>query len=501
MADFSLANQRELDMLSKMGYKLTPATLANKITEGAWVPAPHLMFISTKIAGAIANAVSGGARKGKTGIIISVPPRHGKSELASVHTPTWFLENWPAKKLILCSYGADLSTDFSTRVRDTFIDPEMEQYLNTRLKKDARGASKFVTTKNGAMYAIGLGGTITGRGGHVFLLDDYIKNNIDAFSESQRETAWNWLISTAFSRREPGCIFIIIATRWHRDDIIGRLLQEFPSKFDYIRLPALAEEDDLLGREVGEALWPERYDENDLAEIRDLAGNYWWKAMYQQDPPASMNAAELGKMIHKIRPEEVPHPSQLKIVRAWDLAGTEGAGDYTAGPKLAWHKQTGAWYILDLPRKQYSPGKVEQLTRSTAQEDGPEIPIIIEQEPGSAGKSIAQHYKRTVLDGFSVEFEHPTGPIEARVAPFLGVIESGKVHMVAADWNNKLVDEIEAFPDGEHDDMLAALALAHKKIVKGQFGSVVWGSDRDAGRIWTPPTARKSVIKPSGVVW
>lgn len=494
MVDLTLANQRDLDILMKQGYKLTPATLAMKLTQGAWIPAKHLMYISTKVASAIAQ---GGGR-----LIISVPPRHGKSELVSVHTPTWALERWPNKKIILSSYGADLSTDFSTRVRDTFIDPEMEPYLNTRLKRDSRSASKFVTSQNGAMYAIGIGGTITGRGGHVFLLDDYIKNNIDAFSESQRETAWNWLISTAFSRREPGCTFIIIATRWHRDDIIGRLLDNFPGKFEYIRLPAVAEEEDPIGREVGEALWPERYDEDELQEIKDLSGNYWWKSMYQQDPPASMNAAELGKMIKIVREDDVPHPAQLKIVRGWDLAGTQGGGDYTAGPKLAYHKQTGKWYILDMQRHQYSAGRVEMLTQQTAAGDGLEVPIIIEQEPGSAGKSVAERYKKEVLKGYSVEFEHPTGPIEARVTPFLGVIESGKVHMVHADWNAKLLEEIEAFPDGNHDDQLAALALAYKKIFKSQYGSVVWGSDRGSSRIWTPPNTRsRRSNKPIGVVW
>lgn len=492
MSDLTLANQRDLDILMKQGYKLTPATLATKISLGAWVPARHLVYISTKVAAAIAK---GGGR-----LIISVPPRHGKSELVSVHTPIWTLERWPQKKIILSSYGSDLSTDFSIRVRDTFTDVEMEPYLNTRLKRDSRGASKFVTAKNGAMYAIGIGGAITGRGGNVFILDDYIKNNIDAFSETQRETTWNWLISTAFSRREPGCTFIIIATRWHRDDIIGRLIEHFPKKFEYIRLPAIAEEEDPLGRKVGEALWPERYDEEELQEIKDLSGTYWWNSLYQQDPPASMNAAELGKLIKIIREDEVPHASQLKIIRAWDLAGTQDGGDYTAGPKLAFHKQTGKWYILDMRRKQYSAGKVEMLTHQTAVADGVETSIIIEQEPGSAGKSVADRFKKEVLKGFAVEFEHPTGPIEARVTPFLGVIESGKVHMVVGAWNAPLLGEIEAFPNGKHDDQLAALALAYKKIFKSLHGSVIWGSDSH-NRVYAPSHVRRQKNKPVGVVW
>lgn len=493
MVDFTLANQQELDVLSKVGYKLSPATLAAKITQGGWVPAKHLLYLSTKIAAAIA--------KGNSRLIISVPPRHGKSELVSVNTPIWTLENWPNKKIILSSYGSDLSTDFSIRVRDTFTDPEMEAYLNTRLKKDARGASKFATTKDGVMYAIGIGGAITGRGGHVFILDDYIKNNIDAFSESQRETAWNWLISTAFTRREPGCSFIIIATRWHRDDIIGRILEEYPSLFEYIRLPAIAEEEDPLGREVDEALWPERIPYDELMEIKSIVGNYWWKSLYQQDPPASINAAELGQQIKIVREDEVPHVSQLKIVRAWDLAGTEGDGDWTSGPKLAYHKKTKKWYILDMKRKQYSSGRVEQLVRGTAEEDTPDVPVIIEQEPGSAGKGVIERYKHEILKGYNVTGDHPTGPIEARAMPFLGVIESGNVHMVAADWNAKLVDEIEAFPNGNHDDQISALSLAYKKIVKSQYGSVVWGSESSTeGGIWTPShTGRK--FKPTGVIW
>lgn len=491
--DFTLANQQELDVLSKVGYKLSPATLAAKITQGGWVPAKHLLYLSTKIAAAIA--------RGNSRLIISVPPRHGKSELTSVHTPIWTLENWPSKKIVLSSYGSDLSTDFSTRVRDTFTDPEMEAYLNTRLKRDVRGASKFATTKNGYMYAIGIGGAITGRGGHLFLLDDYIKNNIDAFSESQRETAWNWLISTAFTRREPGCSFIIIATRWHRDDIIGRILEEFPSLFEYIRLPAVAEEDDPLGREEGEALWPERIPLEELMELKAIMGNYWWKSMFQQDPPASINAAELGEKLKIIHEDDVPHPSQLKIVRAWDLAGTEGDGDYTAGPKLAYHKKTKRWYILDMKRKQHSAGRVELLLQNTAQVDSTDIPIVIEQEPGSAGKGVIERYQREVLKGYNVTGDHPTGPIEARAMPFLGVVESGNVYMVKADWNQKLIDEIEAFPNGSNDDQISALSLAYKKIAKGQYGSPVWGEDKSSGgRIWTPSHSGRK-FKPTGAVW
>src|SRR5690554_903725 len=149
-------DQHQLQALLKEGYKLTSATLAHKITRGQWIPARHLLYISTEIATAI--------RKGGQFVIVSMPPRHGKSEFISVHTPVWFLEHWPDKYVGLASYGAELATEFSLKVRDHLLNEENFQYLSVRLRKEAKRVDNFKTTRGGGMLATGIGGSFTGRG-------------------------------------------------------------------------------------------------------------------------------------------------------------------------------------------------------------------------------------------------------------------------------------------------------------------------------------------------
>jgi len=462
----------DLQDLITNGWRLTPATCAHKITGGRWIPAKHLLHLSNIIAREI--------RKGGARILVSMPPRHGKSEFLSVHTSTWHLEEWPELFVMLLSYGLDLSTDFSFRVRNHFTHEDYSHLLTTRIVPDRMRVERFVTTAGGGMTAAGIGGVITGRGAHLMLIDDYIKNAEDALSKNQRDKTWEWFKSTAYTRLEPGGNMVITATRWDLDDLIGRCLSEMPNEnWIVIKLSAFAGKNDVLGRQVGEPLWPERYPVEELQKIKDALGTYWWEAMYQQNPLESMSDFQLGNMLKVIDIEDLPHPNNLKYVRSWDLASSEDKGDYTAGPKLAVHAKAGSdnIYILDMQHFREKPATTQDNIERTAMEDGNGVSIWMEQEPGSSGKTVIETYETKVLKGFSFRGEKPTGRIEVRAQPFLAAVERGNVFMVRAGWNEALRKEVNAFPMGDHDDQISALALGYHKLVRTKFKGVTWGRD------------------------
>lgn len=445
-------------------YKLTPATLAHKLNPN-WIPAKHLLYVSGKIASAI--------HKGNGRLIISAPPRHGKSELVTTNVPIWVLERFPDKEVILTSYGAELSTDFGRKVRD--IVTSNEALLDMRVRQDASKASNWSTTMGGSMRSIGLGGSITGRGADILIIDDYIKEVKEALSQAHHEYVWNWFVSTAMTRLEPGGTVIIIATRWHHNDLIGRILKHkgIAEGWDYIRLPAFAEENDVLGRTPGEPLFRSRYDVEALAERQITLGTYWFNAMYQQDPKDDNSKVADKSWLQTI--ETLEDPDNCRYARVWDLASTANGGDYTVGTLMAAHNKTEVTTIMNVVRKQLSPGAVESLIRATALADGYNTIIYIEQEPGSSGKLLFEYLKNTVLPEFTVMSVPASESKLVRSQPFLAACEAGKVVLLKGSWNELFLDEFDAFPDGSHDDQVDTTAMGYERLIRkrakaGTFG-------------------------------
>ena len=448
-----------------MGWRFSPATMAAHLSGGEWIAARHLQYISARI--------SNGIRKGRARIIVTMPPRHGKSELLSVNTPPWILELDPKNRVILASYGAELATEFGAKARDLVLEHQDE--FKFVLRNDARQKNRWVTDYRGGMVSTGVGGVITGRGANVLLIDDYIKNTAAALSETQRENDWQWFLSTALTRLEPGGSVIILATRWHHDDIIGRIFRHWPNRYEVINLPAFAEADDLLGREIGEPLWPERYTREDLEELEATLGSYWFSALFQQRPLPSMSGVVIGDMLQVCGPEDIPHYNHLKYCRSWDLAASVAKGDYTAGILMAKHVKHDRYYILDVKRFRKSPAGTEQEIKETTAGDGAGVRIRMEQEPGASGKSLIAHYKREVIPGYPFKGVPPSGPIEARASPFLAAVEDGQVKMVRAQWNQDFRDECNFFPDGEHDDQISSVSYAYNELEGGKFNLATWG--------------------------
>lgn len=494
--------------------RLTPATLAFHITRGLWQPANHLLYVASEIARALLE--------GNAHIIVSMPPRHGKSELLSVNTPIWALDMFPEDPIILATYGADLSKGFSRRVRDTILElggvdnkPSPAHILagrprlRTTVRSDAQLVTGWLTPQGGGMAAVGVGGPITGKGAKILLVDDYIKNTDEAESKTARDSMYDWFTSTAYTRLEPGGSVIILATRWHKDDLIGRLIEnqaEFKGLWKVIEIPAIAFNDgtkDLLGRAPGEALWPERYPLSRLMQIKAILGNYFWSAEYQQRPINRADAKFDSNLIEKVR--VLPLMQHTRNIRSWDLAGTESKkADWTVGTLISQDGPSKSTmtntYIRDVKRGKWAQNKLETVLRETALADGFDIPIIIEQEPGSSGKNYANHLKETVLKEFKVTVKAPQSDKWLKAQPFLAAVERGKVKIAVAGWNDDWISEFEDFPSGVWDDQVDSSSQGYNALNLSKNTTVAWGRQASRSDESTDPIVTESgIILPNGI--
>lgn len=402
-------------------------------------------------------------------LMLFLPPRHGKSETVTVRYSAWRLERNPETRIIIGAYNQFLANTFSRKIK---------RIVQARqpLAKDRVAVEQWETATGGGVRAVGVGGGITGMGGSLIVIDDPTKNRAEAESEVYREGVWNWYVDDLYTRREPGAKLLLIQTRWHHDDLAGRILaSDDGPNWTVVSLPAEAEEDDPLGRSLGAALCPERFDEKALAEIHTVLGSDYI-ALYQQRPTA--RGGDFFKRVWF--PIIDIAPVNGKCVRFWDLAATEAKQgkdpDWTAGAKLM--LKDGITYIADIQRTRATPQGVEYLIRQTAELDGKNVPIFMEQEPGNSGVSQIDYYRRNVLQGWPFYGTRATGSKEVRAAPLASQAEGGNVRLVRGAWNAAFLEEIETFPHGKHDDQIDSVAGAYNQLTTAYTTSRVkvrWG--------------------------
>lgn len=259
----------------------SPACFAAAVSEGNWRLARHLHFIDR----AVVETLRG---SGPSILIVEAPPRHGKSELISKYLPAWFLGAFPGKRVMLAAYGAGFARSWGRRAREV-LEEFGPSLFGVKVRRSLRAAAEWgLEGFEGGMLTAGIGGPLTGRGADLLIIDDPVKNSQQAKSARIRNSHWDWWQSTASTRIEPGGCAILIATRWNEDDLSGRLIREFDQgnglAVRRVRLPALAEEGDPLGRLPGDALWPERWPKEHLEEKRRAISREWWLALFQQQP-------------------------------------------------------------------------------------------------------------------------------------------------------------------------------------------------------------------------
>lgn len=211
-------------------------------------------------------------------LIINVPPRHGKSQLVSRFFPAWFLGKNPSKSIIFATYSQDLSNEFGRSVRDNLESNEHRAiFPRCYVQHGSRAMDRVATTDGGVYVAVGVGGSITGRGADLLLIDDPIKGRAEADSQAYQQALRHWYASVARTRLHPGGAIVVVQTRWHKDDLCGYLLEEHAhEEWEVVNLPAIGHDD--------QPLWPERYDYDALMQIKTSVGLYEWQCLYQQDP-------------------------------------------------------------------------------------------------------------------------------------------------------------------------------------------------------------------------
>lgn len=395
-------------------------------------------------------------------LMIFMPPRHGKSELASRRFPAWFIGKNPEKQIITASYGADLATDFGRDVRNIVASGEYSRLFPTRLSEDSRAAYRWNTDRGGSYVAVGVGGGITGRGADIALIDDPFKDRAEADSETIRERVKAWYQSTLYTRLMPGGAVILIQTRWHEDDLAGWLLEQAErggDQWDVLELPA---------EQGGEALWPEWYPIEALHRIKAAIGPREYSALYQQKPQPDEGTYFKREWFKWYR--EVPaHTARFM---AGDFAVTEDGGDFTeigvvaidpnddmyVAPELGWWSgQTSAdkWIdaLLDLARAHR--------------------PDIFVSEKGVIKNAVEPFLqKRSRERGIYVSHEWlpHIGDKPTNARAFQARAANGKVYLPDNDVGHRILAQLLAFPAGKHDDVVDVLGLIGRYLQSMRAG-------------------------------
>jgi predicted phage terminase large subunit-like protein len=396
-------------------------------------------------------------------LIINVPPRYSKTELAVVNFIAWTLGQVPDAEFIHASYAAPLAANNSANVRSLVQHQAYQQVFPAcRLASDSK--SHWITTEGGVMYAAGAGGTITGFGagkhregfGGAIIIDDPHKPD-EAKSDVIRQGVIDWFQNTLESRKNSkDTPIILIMQRLHERDLAGWLLDGGNGEsWEHVCLPAIQDD--------GTALWPEKHTIDDLRRM-EQAAPYVFAGQYLQRPSPPDGGLIKPDAITTI--DALP-AGTIKWVRGWDLAATID-GDYTAGAKLG-KLEDGRFVIADVVRLRCGPDERDAALTNTAARDGKSVRISLPQDPGQAGKTQALYLTRK-LAGYAVTTSPESGDKATRAEPLAAQINVGNVLMLRGPWNDALLNEMRLFPNGTHDDQVDACSRAFAEIMVHKRG-------------------------------
>lgn len=471
-----------------------------RYTNRAYRPAEH----HHRIAEALERVERGECKR----LMIFMPPRHGKSELASRRFPAWFMGRHPERSIIAASYNGDLAGDFGREVRNIMASPEHGAlFTGSHLASDSKSQNRWHTDKGGGYTAAGVGTAITGRGAHVLLIDDPVKDRVDADSETIREKTYRWYLSTAYTRlegvitdddddplwrdldeaKEKGQPFdgavVLIQTRWHEDDLAGRLLADMErgaDQWEVLSLPAIDKR--------GQALWPSKYPIERLRDIEKTVSAREWSSLFQQEP-----TAEEGTHFQRAWFDETMYPEseirdkieQGNVYIAADYALTADGGDYT---------EISAWSMM--PNEHlycvgWWSGQVDQLDWCEEMLDMVSLfkPMAHLAETGPIRRATEGYIRRRMRerkDFVRLEWLSSNTNKLANVRAFQALASDRRVHFPRTTWSERVISQLLRFPAARFDDALDACGLI------GRFIDQVWQSRQKPKRVtlaeaWNQP--------------
>lgn len=398
-------------------------------------------------------------------LMIAMPPRHGKSQIASVCYPAWFMGRNPSMEIIAASYATSLSLIFSRKARGMVGSKEFKDiFPRVALDPENKSAESWMTTQAGAYVASGIGSGITGKGAHLGIIDDPVKDRTEADSETTREGVKDWYSSTFYTRLAPGGGVLVIQTRWHEDDLSGWLESRMQDKEDpgadnwrIVKFPAFATEDERY-RKKGDALHPDRYDNAQLKQIKSNMLPRDWAALYQQSPVAD-EGAYFKREFFKYY-DTLPDLNSLNIYSAFDLAiGKKETNDYTVGVTVGVDEHDRI-FVLNLVRVRFDALEIVDLILTTYDTWKP---LIIGIERGQIELSIQPILEKRMRERSSYPSIEKLLPgrqdKEARARSIQGRLQQGLVFFPKhAGWLEAFEHEMLMFPAGRHDDQVDAIA-------------------------------------------
>lgn len=399
----------------------------------------------------------------KETLIITMPPRHMKSTIVSNALPAWWLSNHPQGEVIMASYALSLARNNARACRDLFENEwHKRSFPGQVFVVDQADGFQFAGKHNGRpnLIAAGTGGPITGSGADLFIIDDPVKDAMEAESVTYRDRVYEWYKMVVESRLSPGGKKVICMTRWHHEDLVGCILRDDLDSCEVLHMPAIDDE--------GRALWPERYPVPALERKKAVLGSRQFEAQYQGRPTPLE-----GGLIKSAWLTRGPVLGLDAIrCRYWDKAATHGDGDWTVGVLMS--AMDGQYCIEDVVRIQGSPKEVQDTIRRTAEKDGYDVRIRMEQEGGSSGVEVIDTYARHILLGYDFRGDKPTGSKEVRAGPMIAALENGNLWIKEAPWNRELIDEFVQFPLGAHDDQVDAVSGAFREVSTASTSDNLW---------------------------
>lgn len=430
----------------------------------------------------LANILERVERGEEKRIIITFPPRHGKTQLASKNFAAWYVGRNPRNHVLFATYNQTLAEDNGEAVRGIIKSQEYANIFEGVVLDKATSSKKLLkTTLGGTLQFSGRDGTITGRGGDLIVVDDILKGREDADSSSTRDKIWNWYKGTLSNRfmTDKGCM-LIITTRWHDDDIVGRLtdkknphyVESEAKKWKIVNFTAIAEENDILGRDVGEALWPERFGIQYLEDQRALSPRDF-VSLYQQRPSLEDGNLFKKEMFLKYQPHELP--SNLRMYAASDHAvGIKQENDKTAMIVVGVDVNDCIWVVDVFWKKVKSDVQVEQMIKMMKKYN----PMQWWGEPGQLSKAISPFLKKRMQEErvyVNVKEVSASGDKYTKAQSFYGRMSMGMVRWPKhAYWLEDAMNEMMSFPSGVHDDFVDAcsmLGLGLNKMIRATEGS------------------------------
>lgn len=382
-----------------------------------------------------------------------MPPRHGKSELVSLRFPVWYLGKHPDRAIVQAGYAESIALTHSRKARDVFVSKETfflfphvhyrpERPAQEVLIPERQAAHEWGTKQGGSYYAVGIGGGLTGRGFDVGIIDDPVKDEEEASSKTIREKVWDWYTRVFRTRAEPGAAIIVVMTRWHEDDLVGRLLEETKSspgadQWKILHFPAIKD---------GQALWPERFPLDELNKLRATPSALRsFESLYQGNPTVAEGQIfkrEWWKFYKQ-------RPYFERLIHSWDTAFKDKTqNDYSVCE--VWGETQTGFYLVDVWRGKVEFPELKRMAEALYERDKPHAVLV---EDAASGQSLIQELQRNT--------RIPVLPIKvdknkvARANAVTPLIEAGRVYLLeSAPWLYDYIEELSGFPNATHDDQV-----------------------------------------------